>query len=317
MLRPRECRRHFGALLGSMALAAIALASASEIARAQGRADIMNAVTGAAVPADQLPQAIAANGVIAQLGDGGTLPMYGTDVAARERGTVYLGASSEYLFAACLDGRIEAAGSDAERGEVIVWPLTGGEARVQSFDINRFLSTSSLTIDPALRGQLEQAATAQRRKIFWGLLEPAGVNVQAPAVPAVEVVRRSYLSVPTVMRLRRESGGNVDDLARLVAESFAAGLAGRQRETVESLLSPDLFRREGQSGSDWLGLRARFAAQLLGGPLPARLVGEHVEPGSDVGTWRIVAGANLYRLRLAPLDGMLFVTAVEPEREGG
>lgn len=316
MLRPRECRRRHGAVFGAAVLAAVALASSSDVARAQGRAEIWNAASGTIVPADQLSQAIAVNGVIARLGDRGSLALFGTDVAARDSATVYLGTSSEYLFAACLDGAVEASGAEAARGEVIVWPLTGGEARVQSFDINRFLSTSSLAIEPALRAQLEQASAAQRRKIFWGLLEPAGVNVQAPAVPAVEVVRRSYLSLPTVVRLRRDAGGNANELARLVAERFAQGLAAKERETVESLLSPDLFRREGQSGADWIGLRGRFAAQLLAGPLPARLAGGRVEAGSDIGTWRVVSGASVYRIRLAPLDGMLFVTAVEPERDG-
>lgn len=316
MLRSRGCRRHAAAMLGGLIIAASALVSMSDGARAQAGVEIRNASNGAAVPQDQLQQAIAVDGVIARLGPGGTLGLYGIDVSARERGTVYLGTSSEYIFAACLEGAVEAAGAEAERGEVIVWPLTGGELRVQAFDINRFLATSTLAIDPGLRGQLELAAATQRRKIFWGLLEPAGVNIQAPAVPAIEVVRRTYLALPTVVRLRRESAGNADDLARLVAERFAAGLAEKQRETVESLLSPDLFRREGHSGGDWVGLRSRFAAQLLAGPLPARLAGGRVEPGGDVGAWRLIAGAAIYRIRLAPLDGMIFVTSVEPEREG-
>lgn len=294
---------------------------------------------GSAVAPEALEAVLARSGVIARLGPGARLSVFGIDLASGSGAAVYLGASSEFLFAAALAGRIEAQDGVADPGEVLVWDMLGAPPRRFGFDVDRFLATSSLAIQRPLRETLEEVAGGQARATYWGLVAPAQVNLQAPVPPSVEALRRDYLLQPEVIRLRRQAGGDPAALSRAVAERFVAAIAARDRAVVTALLHPVLFQQEG--GQDWRVLRARFAEGLVSGGLPGALAGAQVSPAGNIvvagpegeagsaetgaetdedgegieipAVWRVEGDAGAYRLEVGPYESMIYATALESQ----
>ncbi len=256
--------------------------------------------------------------VVAKLAAQKELGFFGAQVTAAADSTVFLSLSSEYLMAACLVGAISAGSVSAGPGQVVVWRATSGTPAAFDFDVDRFLATTSLAIDPKTRSALERVSKAQKRLVFWGLLQPGAVNVRSPVAPDLERVRRGYLLAPTVIRLRREAGGDTAKLARLVAKRFLTGIVdGEPLEPVKSLLSPNLFQAPGQALEieSWRMLRGEFAAALARDRLPRVLAGFTIEASDDDMQWLVRTPQETYGLRLEQIDDMVFIEALEPIEE--
>ncbi len=253
--------------------------------------------------------------VVAKLVAQQEISFFDVQVAAAADSTVFLSLSSEYLMAACLEGAISAGSVSAEPGQVVVWRATSGAAAMFDFDVDRFLSTTSLAVDEETRSVLESVAEKQQRLMFLGVLRQGAVNFRSPVPPPAERVRRGYLVTPTVIRLRREAGRDTAKLARLVAQRFLTSIVnGEPVEAVESLLSPNLFQGRGQkldSGS-WRMLRREFALALIRDRLPQNLAGFTIEASGDDMRWLVRSPAASYGLQLERIAGMVFVVALEP-----
>ena len=264
-----------------------------------------------------LERVLTESGVVASLAEGDELGVFGADLKARADSTVFLALSSEYFVAACLGGAIESGSAAAEPGQVLVLHVDQRSFQTFYFDVERFLATTLLALDPEIRSSLEGAAAAHERLKFWGLLQPLGLNARAPVSPAIEKIRRSYLLTPTVVRLRREGVGDSAKLARLVAERFVGGLVERELEQVQSLLSPQLFQGEAEvyDRETWQMLRLRYAKTLVEGGLPGDLAEAEFQATEDGNRFRIIAREQTYRLSLTAIDGMYFIDALEPEDE--
>ncbi len=263
---------------------------------------------------EDLEDVLPTSSVVAKLAAQKEMGFFDVRVTAAADSTVFLSLSSEYLMAACLEGAISAGPVSAGPGQVVVWRATSGAPATFDFDVDRFLATTSLAIDPKTRSALERVSQAQKRLMFWGLLQPGSVNVRSPVSPVVEGMRRAYLLAPTVIHLRREAGEDTAKLARLVAQRFLTGIVEREPEPVESLLSPNLFQGRDQAldPESWRMLRSEFAAALIRDRLPQLLAGFMIEASGEEMRWLVRTPRETYRLRLEQLDDMVFVEALEP-----
>ncbi len=272
---------------------------------------------GREIAYQDLERVLTESGVVASLAEGDRLGVFGTDLTARADSKVFLALSSEYFTAACLGGAIESGSASAEPGQTFIVHIDRRSLETFYFDVERFLATTYLALDPEIRSTLEGVATSHARLKFWGLLRPVGLNARAPVSPAIEQIRRSYLLTPTVVRLRREAAGESAKLARLVAERFVGGLVEKDLEPIESLLSPRLFQSETQpyNRETWQRLRSRIAQTLVDGGLPEDLAEAEIEATGDGSGFRVIARERTYRLNLMKIDGMFFVEALEPEDE--
>ncbi len=270
---------------------------------------------GRAIAYQDLERILTESGVIASLAEGDQLGVFGTDLKARADSKVFLALSSEYFVAACLGGAIESGSASAEPGQVLVLHVDQRSFETFYFDVERFLATTYLALDPEIRSTLEGVATSHARLKFWGLLSPVGRNARAPVSPAIEEIRRSYLLTPTVVRLRREAAGDSAKLARLVAERFVGGVVEKEVEPIKSLLSPLLFQGETEAydRETWQMLRLRFVKTLVEGSLPGDLAQSEIQATEDNNRFQIIARERTYRLSLTAIDGMHFVAALEPE----
>lgn len=298
----------------AFAIVAIAVLLAFSHAPAGNGAELTRADNSREITAGELEAALTESSIIAKLAPGDAIDVYGLRIEARTDSTVFLSLSSEYLSAACLAGAISSEPVSAGPGEVIVWHAASRSPKQFSFDIDRFLATTSAPLDQKVMSGLENASETQSRRIFWGLLRPTGVNARAPVMPVIEEVRRAYLMTPTVIDLRRNGGDDQSRLAELVAQSFIAGIAGRQVEPVGDLMSPKLFL-DGDRAVDPAALRllrTRFAESLIAGSLPDSLSGYQLEATTNERQWRVSTPDETYRLKLDKVDGMFFVGAFEP-----
>jgi hypothetical protein len=286
-------------------------AAAALVPGANAQAPFQAAQGGAAIDAADLAPTVLQGGVYARLPAGGNAKFLDIAVTAAEPSVVYLAASSRFVFAACLSGKVESGGAKAVPGEVIVWDFAGSKPQRHEFDVGRFLASSPLAADSAVRQSLEAARARQKTLVFWGLLQKAPVNLQAPELPQAEAAMREHLSPPLVAELRREAGADTASLPQRVAARFVAALGARDDGAVAALLHPELFRRDGQAPGDWLAVRAAYAKSLVQGPLAQELQGAAVAPGKDWAHWRVSAARAGFTLTLSALDGMPFVTALE------
>jgi hypothetical protein len=300
-------RRTIGAAIAAFSLAAALAAHAQA-------PSFVSAQTGTAVAAGAIERAVLQGGVYASLPAGATVDVIDIHVAASAPSVVYLSASSQFIFAACLAGAIDGGAGKAEPGEVIVWNYDGGTPKVAGFDVERFMGSAPIAANPAVQESLAAALERQKRRLFWGLWQPAKINLQAPQQTQLEAAMRQHLSPPAVAELRRAAAEDPDSLPQRVAERFVTALAQRQDDVVAALLHPDLFRRPGQAAGDWIAVRAAYAKSLAVGPLPQELQGAKVSREQDWAHWRVGAGLASYELSLAALDGMPYVVALEPAK---
>ncbi len=301
----------------SVAVAAIAmlLITAQHPAEAAESVSLVRTDNSRAVMADEIEAVLTEASVVATLAAGEGVGIYDVRVDAEADSTVFLSLSSEYLMAACLGGAIGSGSVSAEPGQVIVWHADRRAPKTFSFDVDRFLATTTLALDPEVASTLERASENHKRLMFWGLLRPTGVNARAPVFPVVEEVRRAYLVAPTVVDIRRGAAGDSAKLAELVAQRFVTSVAERRLEPVIALMSPQLFQERDRAvdPAALRLLRTRFAEALIAGSLPDNLTGFALEATANESQWRVLTSKENYRLSLNAVDGMFFVAALEPE----
>ncbi len=312
-----RCSR--GTIPRAIAVAAVAglLVTAQGPAGAAEGVSLTRTDNAREVAPGELEAVLAKANVIASLAAGEEVAAYGVGVKAQADSTVFLSLSSEYLMAACLSGAISSGPASADPGKVIVWHAEARSPKTFSFDVDRFLATTSAVLDPKVTSSLEQVSENHRQLIFWGLLRPTGVNAQAPVFPVVEEVRRAYLLAPTVIEIRRGAGGDSARLAALVAQRFVASVAERRLEPVVALMSPQLFQERDRAidPAALRLLRTRFAEALIAGNLPDNLSGFELKATADESQWRVLTPKKSYRLNLNEIDGMFFVATLEPDKE--
>lgn len=277
-------------------------------------ANFMRSDSGAPIEFEQVESVLSQGGVIANLAAGEDLEIYGFEMHAERDSTIYLSASSEFISAACLDGAFTAEGdSDTARpGEVYVHAYSGDVTSAYEFDVERFLGSSSLSIDPEIRANLANAMSSQKRKKFWGFLEASNTNAQAPVPPTMEAQRRDYLLSPEIINIRKEAIGDAESMARLSAERFVSAMANHEDKAVASLLHPAMFNKKGRAPVEWLTLRQKFAYELANSNLAGKMQTARVEDGSMEDGFQIsLENGERYHLQTEPMDAMVFVKSIQ------
>ncbi|MFN4089790.1 MAG: hypothetical protein ACK4QW_12220 [Alphaproteobacteria bacterium] len=266
----------------------------------------------------QVPLALSRGTVMARLGAGEVLALPSGEVGATETSSLYLAASSEFLSVAVLRGAITMGGRSAGPGEVLVRSIAGTRVERFAFDARAFgAATPGGALTDEERDSLRAILVEQERRIFWGGLERTGFDAQAPSGdPMMEAVRRDYLLRPAVMDVRAAALGDAKAIGREVASRFVAGLAARDAETVEALLSPTLFTDGGRRQTEWLSDRSAFALDLVAGGMPTTLSNAVIGEGGLSEGYAVDVNGAPWRVRLQPLDSMVFVTALEPAGSG-
>jgi len=245
---------------------------------------------------------------------GETVSIHGQAFEARRDGVAYVSLSSEYISVAVLSGRLKSGHVAAGAGDILITPIEGARAERFMFDAARLGQTLSPDLLAEASPLLQPIAARQKRQRFLGLIEPVGLNAETPAPPAIEGLRRSYLSPDIVISLRRQAHGDAATLNRLTAERFVQAVAAQDTASVAALLDPKPFTDISADTDAWQDARTRFAAQLvaqdgLAGTLgKVNLTPDPNEPDAwiiDNGTW------SLYRLRIVDRDRAAYVAALE------
>ena len=280
--------------------------------------ELLRTETSASTDASSISAALSRGTVIARLDPGETLSLMAGEISALEPTTLYLAASSEFMSVAVLRGSVTLSGETGRAGDVFVRSIAGSRLERFAFDTGAFRAA---TPPSALRGEdiasLDALQVEQARRIFWGGLERTGFDAQAPSGdPMMEAVRRDYLLRPAVMDVRAVAQGDPDVLGREAAGRFVSGLAARDAVTVEALLSPTLFTDGDRRQTEWLDDRSAFARDLVAGGMPATLSGAVIGEGGLSEGYAVDVNGAPWRVRLQPLDSMVFVTALEPAVPG-
>ena len=214
------------------------------------------------------------------------------------------GVSADFIYMAVISGEITAETGLVGPGHVIFW-RPGSTGQIAVFDAAKLLATLHSSIKTEYVESLQQVADEQAQALWWGLLRPAGLNLQASTPAGVEIERRSYLSEPAVLALRF-GAQSVEQLSADVASAFVVALEMRNTDAVAALLHPRFFIEDSDYGVSPAALARRldFATALVA-THAARLV-DHLDAPrqADDGSWSV---GEEVRFSLAPGDGFLFV----------
>lgn len=275
-------------------------------------AQFVRSDNGVSINYDNVEHSLTMGGVLANLSAGESVEFYGFKIHAQQDSVIYLSVSSEFVSAACLGGAFTAQGSDevAGKGKVYVHAYGGNKTNLYDFDIERFLGSSSLTIDSEIRAGLNETMHDQSRKKFWGLLQVSNTNSQAAVTPHVEAVRRDYLLQPEVVHIRKEADGDTEKMSRLSAERFVQALSSRNGQATASLLHPALFSK-GRTPDEWIGLRLNFAKDMTGSALAPKMKNAVIGEGSlEKGYVVSLKNGEQYQLKTESMDAMVFVKSI-------
>ncbi len=173
-----------------------------------------------------------------------SLPFFEKNLKVSSGALVLLGAGTDTLYAAVMNGAATAAGETAGPGDILLW--TPGEAapRNSAFDVDRFsdsINVETVAAVDGLRPALDRAAARQGRGLRFGQLRRTPFNAVTPTDPETFERRRRYLNRPAVVRLRFETGENPQALSMAVAEAFVEALVADDAATVADLFHPDLL----------------------------------------------------------------------------
>jgi len=257
----------------------------------------------------------AGNRSLLRMADGESRSIYGVDYAAEGAVLAILVPSSELISVAVLEGRLSARNQSAGAGGVLVITIDSGETAALRFDAARLAATLPPAWATAASPALDSIAARQRRQLFWGRLEPVGANAAAPVVQNTEALRVTYLAEAAVVELRRAAAGNVDTLAQLTAERFAAALGNGDIATVAALIDPQPFLATGQGPAIWQAARTAFATRLTqDSGVRTALTGATVAPVTPGENALFRAGApdrQPFHIALVARDRALFVISLE------
>lgn len=245
---------------------------------------------------------------------GETIQVHGLSYQGLRDGVAYVSLSSEYVSVAVLSGKLKARHAAAKAGDILVTPIEGKTAERFMFDAARLGQTLSPDAQAEAQALLQPIVARQKRQRFFGLIEPVGLNAQTPAPPAVENLRRGYLSPDIVVDLRHQAGGDPARLNDLTAHRFIEAVAAKDTTSVAALIDPKPFTDASTDPVAWQAARSGFAARLTGQPgLSDTIADLHVQPDPDnAGAWILDNGTySLYRLRIVSRDRADYVAALE------
>lgn len=238
--------------------------------------------------------------------------LFGTSYRAVEPARAVVVLSSEMVTAAVLEGTLEQGGITAQAGEALVTPIESNRTRRYGFDARRLAVSLPPQWAAEAGAPLARLAERQRRRAFWGLIEPVGVNATAPVAPEAEAFRSSYLANDTVLALRREAGGDRRQLATLTVQRFTSALAAGDAGTIANLIDPLPFTRASEDPAVWLPARRRFATELAADRTLADALAAGITAAGDGTDTAIFEAGGTFRIALVQRDRALFIAAVEP-----
>lgn len=249
------------------------------------------------------------------------VPFFGRTVWMDAGTTAFFGASPDTLYVACLDGRVADATAlgvtgetrpavEASAGRLLLWTPADPAPRSHAFDATYLRGSVDLVDAPNAEAALADLERQQERRIWWGRLQPTGVNAVASTPAAQNAQRAAYLQNADVVGLRFNPA-DPDTLAQRVANAFVAALRDGDGDRAARLMSPRLGV-EGAEDAATDNTSRRTLAHALAGrgwgalaeptpvdddPLTFHVAGSGDEPEAD------------YRLDLAEGDGLYYVTA--------
>lgn len=198
------------------------------------------AVLLAAAPAAGAAQAAAqADRQLLSLADGETRTIGSIVYTAHGDALAIIVPSPELVSVAVLDGRLGAGGRNAGAGEALV---TTADGRTRRFGFDAARLAASLRPDWAARARppLDRIASVQRRQLFWGRLEPAGINAAAPRGPRVEAARAlaaQAVAPGAPSAEERALAAETERLRLAIAYDVAAGIALRAPAEQDALIA--------------------------------------------------------------------------------
>ena len=264
--------------------------------------------TTAAVSWDQLDATALDQPVLVSTDVPVAVPFLGREVWMDADSSAFFGASPDTLYVACLTGRVGdgtlnqgAPGVEAAAGRLLLWTPAAAEPRNHAFDARYLRSSVTLEDAPAADAALADLEQQQAQRIWWGNLQPTGVNAVASTPAEQNALRATYLQNADVVDLRFNPA-DPDTLAHRVAGAFVAALRDGDGDRVARLMSPRL----GVENDDAQDVSRATLAHALADRDWSGLAEPIPTPDHPL-TFR-VAGANAdYRLDLAEGDGLYFV----------
>ncbi|MEI9905017.1 MAG: hypothetical protein WDN06_14430 [Asticcacaulis sp.] len=209
---------------------------------------------------------------------------------------------------------MKAGHTGARAGEILVLPIEGRRPERFLFDAEKFRQTLSPMDLAEAAPRLQPSSPGNSRQRFFGLIEPVGLNAQAPAPAPVEAMRRGYLSPDVIVDLRHQAGGDLGKLNSLTARRFVDAAAAGDSATVGALLDPKPFTDASGDAAVWQGARSDFAGRLIRPARPGRArptptsirTGKMPARGSS-----ITVSTSLYRCASSPATRAVYVAAME------
>lgn len=254
-------------------------------------------------------QAQARHSELVTIAAGEEREVFGITFRADEPATAIIALSSELVTAAVLSGALTQGEMRAQAGEALVTPIDGQRTRRYGFDAQRLSASLPPQWQGAAEAPLADIADSQRRRAFWGMIEPVGVNAMAPVAPEAEAFRSAYLGNATILSLRRAAGGNRAQLASMTVQRFADALKAGDAATVADLIDPAPFSAASADPAVWLPARQSVAGRLAADSVLVQALARGTSANAE-GTSFEAGGA--FRIALVERDRALFVAAVEP-----
>lgn len=217
-------------------------------------------------------------------------------------GEAIFGVSPDTIYTFCVDGRVQSGGVEAQPGQVLLWTPAGVTPERYHVDIRYLRSSMDVVGLPVLDEKLAALEAKQADKIWWGALQPTGVNAVAATPPELNEQRKRYLQDAEVVALRFDPEGP-EALPARVAAMFVAALRDGDGDRVAKLMSPKLGVED--TASDTVSRRTianALAARDWSGVGP-----EALSPTDDPLAWTVQRGEAAYDLTLVPGDGLFYV----------
>jgi hypothetical protein len=242
------------------------------------------------------------------MADGERQTFFGTSYVAHGPTKAIAVLSSEFATVAVVEGALSVDQVSAVAGEALVTPIEGRKTERFAFDASRLSATLRpewvATAGPAL----DALAKSQRGKRFWGMLEPTGVNANAPISRQAEAIQASYLNNDAIMDVRRRAGGDLAKLQRMTTERFIAAVISGDSKTAAALLDPKPFTDVSSDSDAWQAARLAFAQRNTTNPeLAASLAGPLTTETSD---GRFLVN-NKFRISTVQRNRAVFISALE------
>lgn len=217
-------------------------------------------------------------------------------------GEAIFGVSPDTIYAFCVAGRVQSGGVEAEPGQVLLWTPAGVTPERYHVDVRHLRTSMEVVGLPALDETLAALEAEQADQIWWGALQPTGVNAVAATTPEVNEQRKRYLQDAEVVALRFDPEGP-EALPGRVAAMFVESLRAGDGDRVAKLMSPKLGVED--AGSDTVSRRT--VANALAARDWSSVGPEALSPTDDPLAWTVSSGESAYDLTLVPGDGLFYV----------